>query len=58
MKAQNTKLKYTFVRLRRTKEPVCLFNVLELARIVGHRDLKNLQIYFNMTAEYMAKKLD
>lgn len=26
MKAQNTKLKYTFVRLRTTKEPVCLLN--------------------------------
>lgn len=35
-----------------------IFNVLELARIVGHRDLRNLQIYFNMTAEDMAKKLD
>lgn len=35
-----------------------IFNVLELARIVGHKDLRNLQIYFNMTAEDMAKKLD
>lgn len=33
-------------------------NVLELARIVGHRDLRNLQIYYNESAEELAKKLD
>ena len=32
-------------------------NVLELARMVGHRDLKMLQIYYNETAENLAKKL-
>ncbi len=32
-------------------------NVLELARMVGHRDLKMLQRYFNPTAEELAKKL-
>ncbi|MDC8446074.1 MAG: site-specific integrase [Nitrosomonas sp.] len=32
-------------------------NVLELARCVGHRDLRQLQIYYNETAEEMAKKL-
>ena len=32
-------------------------NVLELARMVGHKDLKMLQIYFNETAEELAKKL-
>lgn len=33
-------------------------SILELARMVGHRDLRQLQIYFNMSAEDMAKKLD
>ena len=32
-------------------------NVLELARMVGHKDLKMLQIYYNETAEELAKKL-
>lgn len=32
-------------------------NVLELARMVGHRDLKNLQIYYNETAAEIAKRL-
>jgi len=32
-------------------------NVLELARMVGHRDLKMLMVYFNETAENLAKKL-
>lgn len=33
-------------------------NVLELARAVGHKDLRMLQIYFNETASNLAKKLD
>lgn len=33
-------------------------NVLDLARMVGHRDLKQLQIYYNETAEDMAARLD
>ncbi|MFC5551744.1 tyrosine-type recombinase/integrase [Massilia aerilata] len=32
--------------------------VLDLARMVGHRDLKQLQVYYNETAEAMATKLD
>lgn len=32
-------------------------NILELARMVGHRDLKMLQVYYNETAEEIAKKL-
>ena len=32
-------------------------NVLELARMVGHKDLKELQTYYNETAEEIAKKL-
>lgn len=32
-------------------------NVLELARMVGHRDLRQLQVYFNTSAEDLAKKL-
>ena len=33
-------------------------SVLELARAVGHKDLKSLNIYFNATAEELARKLD
>jgi len=33
-------------------------SVLELARAVGHRDLKMLQIYYNETAANLALKLD
>ena len=33
-------------------------NVLDLARMVGHRDLKQLQVYYNETAESMAERLD
>lgn len=33
-------------------------NVLELARMIGHKNLKSLQIYFNETATEIAKKLD
>ncbi|OEZ60476.1 site-specific integrase [Duganella sp. HH105] len=32
-------------------------NVLELARVVGHRDLNELQTYYNETAEELSKKL-
>ena len=32
-------------------------NVLDLARMVGHRDLRQLQVYYNETAEAMADRL-
>lgn len=32
--------------------------VLELARMVGHRDLKMLMVYYNETAQELSKKLD
>ena len=32
-------------------------DVLDLARMVGHRDLRMLQIYYNQSAEDIAKKL-
>jgi len=32
-------------------------SILELARMIGHRDLKSLQIYYNATAEELAAKL-
>ena len=32
-------------------------NVLELARMVGHRDLRMLQVYYNESAEALAAKL-
>lgn len=32
--------------------------VLDLARMVGHRDLKQLQVYYNESAEAMAERLD
>lgn len=32
-------------------------NILELARAVGHRDIRMLQVYFNASAEDMAGKL-
>jgi integrase len=34
------------------------FNVLDLARIVGHRDIKQLMVYYNETAESMAERMD
>lgn len=33
-------------------------NVLDLARMVGHKDLRQLQVYYNETAETMAARLD
>jgi integrase len=33
-------------------------SVLELARMVGHRDIRSLQIYYRETAESLARKLD
>lgn len=33
-------------------------DVLELARMVGHKDLRQLMVYYNETAEQLAKKLD
>lgn len=32
-------------------------NVLELARMVGHKNLGELQTYYNETAENISKKL-
>jgi integrase len=32
-------------------------DVLDLARMVGHRDLRQLAIYYNATAEEMAGRL-
>jgi integrase len=34
------------------------FNVLELARIIGHKDLKSLMLYYNESAADLAKRLD
>ena len=31
--------------------------VLELARMIGHRDLRQLMVYYNETAESLAEKL-
>jgi len=33
-------------------------DVLDLARMVGHRDLKSLMIYYNSTPEELANRLD
>jgi len=33
-------------------------NVLDLARMVGHRDLRQLQVYYNESAETIALHLD
>lgn len=33
-------------------------NVLELARMAGHRDMRSLQVYYRETAEELAAKLD
>lgn len=33
-------------------------NVLNLARMVGHKDLRQLQVYYNESAETMAARLD
>jgi integrase len=32
-------------------------NVLDLARMVGHRDIKQLQVYYNAPAEEIAMRL-
>jgi len=34
------------------------FDVLQLARVIGHRDLRSLMIYYNETAADLAKRLD
>lgn len=34
------------------------FNVMELAKIIGHRDINSLMIYYNPTVEDLAGKLD
>lgn len=33
-------------------------NVLDLARMVGHKDVKQLMVYYNATAEEIAQQLD
>jgi integrase len=33
-------------------------DVLDLARMIGHRDLKSLMIYYNATASEIAARLD
>ena len=33
-------------------------NVLDLARMVGHKDLRQLQVYYNETGEMMAARMD
>lgn len=33
-------------------------DVLDLARMIGHKDIRNLQIYYNATAEDIAGRLD
>jgi integrase len=33
-------------------------DILDLARMIGHRDLRSLQVYYRATAEDIAKKLD
>ena len=33
-------------------------DVLDLARMIGHRNLKTLMVYYNATAEELAQKLD
>jgi hypothetical protein len=32
--------------------------VLDLARMIGHRDLKSLQVYYNATPAEIAARLD
>jgi integrase len=34
------------------------FDVLELARVIGHRDVRSLMLYFNTSASELAKRLD
>jgi hypothetical protein len=33
-------------------------DVLALARMIGHRDLRMLQVYYNESAAELAKRLD
>ena len=45
-----------------TRHEVCSrlarFTMLELAKIIGHRDPRSLMIYYNPTANELAAKLD
>lgn len=34
-----------------------IYTVMELAKIIGHRDLKSLMVYYNQTAQELAAKL-
>lgn len=52
-----TQLKFHDTRHEGITRLATKLSVLELARAVGHRDLNMLQIYYNETAENLAKRL-
>jgi integrase len=49
-------LKFHDTRHEATTRLAKIFNVLELARITGHKDIRQLMIYFNATADELAKR--
>jgi len=50
-------LKFHYTRHEAITRLARHLNVLELARMVGHKNLNELQTYYNETAEALAKKL-
>lgn len=62
-RAAETVPSITSLHFHDTRHEACtrlskIFNVLELARVIGHRDLKSLMIYYNPTAEELAAKFE
>lgn len=53
-KTFDTKIEASHLAITRLTQKI---DVLDLARMTGHRDLKKLMIYYNPTAEDIAKKL-
>jgi len=56
-----TKLGYADLHFHDTRHEACtrlskVFGVLDLAKVVGHRDLKSLMVYYNPTARELAAK--
>lgn len=56
------KAKITGLHFHDSRHEACsrlskIYSVMELAKIIGHRDLKSLMVYYNPTARELAQKL-